>query len=62
MELATVHADKIFFAIGQIGPAQAQFAIRVCVDQYIDSLQFTDSENPSVIRVNRFVLLSETVD
>ena len=53
MALAILHTDRLFFAIGQMGPVHDWFAVRICVDQYIDSLQFVNSEMPGVIRVSR---------
>ncbi len=52
MALATVRAGRIFFAVGHVGPAHDRFTTRVCVDQYIDFLQFTNTGNPTDIRVN----------
>ena len=52
MAIATVHADRLFFAMGQMGPVHDRFTVRVCVDEYIDFLQFGNSGIPGDIRVS----------
>jgi hypothetical protein len=61
MAIATVHADRLFFAFGQLGPVHDRFAVRVCVDQFIDSLQFADAGTPSETRVSSSFLLRRAV-
>ena len=58
MAIATVHTDRLFFAVGQMGPVHDRFTVRVCVDEYIDSLQFANSIIPGDIRVSRFFVTS----
>ncbi len=58
MALTTLHEDRLYFAIGQIGPAHdVQCSVRVCVDQCIDSLQFTNLGNQNDIRVTAYTIV-----
>jgi hypothetical protein len=56
MAIASIHADRLFFAVGQIGPFHDRFPVRVCVDEYIDPLQFVNSEIAGDIRVSTLFL------